>query len=438
MSSQIALDIRLIFAYNSAMQIGEFNKSVCHAGGCSTLAAVAALFFSLQVPGQNTKTPTTPSPASPQAVCVFIVGRMTAMLPQQPTLCSGKQEQAPGYYSISIFSPKNVLEGDTRRAWASALFQTLEDLVDDKSLNGACSATPICFASISDAYMTQHNWRYKTLLSKDSITLLRGKPNPPAEAEFSEVWYLNWWQSLFTFKESDISWSKENATQLGKRACEDYLNALRKIQSELPSCFVLLATDKSIYLALDFTNWGETLLAGTEYELSTTIGRIFDNTGYNGQVLIRSPWTNTGGPAWRVYRTIPLRAIEFTFEEKESGIRDDFDAEELLRSHFSASGQTAQSTFLDGPRENSALRNAAVLKYATGPTDTIVMDTTDGAEWSVSKESFDRCGLQPGDEIEVSTLLISGGTARTDGPPTLSTQKSGVFCKLAAAFVKGW
>ena len=437
---------------------------ICHARLGQTLAVVA-VFFSVQISGQNTQAQTAPSPASPQTVCAFIVGQMTTLLPQQPTLCSGKQEKAPGYYSISIFSPKNVLEGDMRRAWSSSLFQTLEELVDDKSLNGACSVTPICFATISDAYMAQHNLRYRTVISKDKISLLRGAASHSSADEFSDHWYVGWWRDLFGSKESDSPGSKENATQLVKRACEDYLAELRKTHTsefskkqadhlakeggtlvgtveqkpediKPPSCSVMLATDKSIYIALDFADLIDALNPANISELSPTFGRMFDTTGYVGQVVIRSPWTNDSDGPRRIYDMYPIQAISFAFEEKESRLRDDFDVEDLL-SHFYVPGQMTQHAFLVDPKEHSVLRDAAVVKYAPGPDDTMLVDTTDGAEWKLSKESYDRCNLHTGDEIEVSTLLISGNTASTHGPPTLSTDKGGEYCKLTATFVKG-
>jgi hypothetical protein len=398
---------------------------------------VATLLLAASSQGQQVKNQPNGSAASPQSVCAFIVGRMTTALPQQPTLCSGKQEQAPGYYSISIFSPKNVLEGDARRAWSSALFQTLEDLVEEKSLNGACSTTPICIANISDAYMAQHNWRYKTILSKDLVSITKG---PSSRVEFSEDWYLFWWQMLLHAKESDNPRSKENATQMGKSACEDFIAALRTMSSELPipTCSVMLTNDKNIYIALDFADWIYTRFGDNVYELPPTFGRTFDNTGYGGQVTIRSPWTSDGGSPDRVYQIYPLRAIEFAYEEKESGLRGEgisggAEVEHILEANFDIHGQTSGNNF-----DSSMLANAAVVRYATGPEDTVIVDMTDGAEWKISKESFDRCNLRPGDEIAVSTLLISGNTASFDGPPTLSTQKGAVYCKLTASFVKGW
>jgi hypothetical protein len=425
------------------------------------ISVVAGLSLTIPAYGENVQNQPT---ASPQSVCAYIVGRMTAALPQQPTLCSGKQEQAPEYYSISIFSLKNVLEGDARRGWSSALFQTLEDLVEEKSLNGACSTTPICEVTISDGYMAQHNWRYRKFLDKEGVSLLRGKSTPPALSEFSEHWYITWWRSLFTVKESDNPGSKENATQLGKRACEDYIAAFRKrnsadfarrqedllakeggtllgtpemehpVKSELPSCSVMLATDNRIYIALDFADLMNALLgASQQEELPTAFGGWFDNTGYDGQVIIRSPWTDNGGQALRVYYIFPLRAIEFAYEEKESGLRDEFGVGELLRTEFEVSGQVSEHTF-----ESSVLANAAVVRYAPGSDDTVIVDMTDGAEWKIPRESFDRCNLGTGVEINVSTLLITGSTASLHGPPVLSTQKDAVFCKLSATFMKGW
>lgn len=174
-------------------------------------------------------------------------------------------------------------------------------------MNGACSTTPICIASISDTYMAQHNWRYKIVLSKDLARLGKG---PSIRVEFSEDWYLFWWQMLLNAKESDSAGSKENATQMGKNACEDYIAALRKMtmNSELPipTCSVMLANSKNIYIALDFADWTYTTLGEYVYELPPTIGRMFDNTGYGGQVIIRSPWTSNGGSPDRVYQIYPL------------------------------------------------------------------------------------------------------------------------------------
>ena len=222
----ISLDIRSIFAYDPAMLISKFNMRDRH-GKLGSIFSIATLFFSVQISGQKTQGSPALSPASPQAVCAYIAGRMTTILPQQPTLCAAKQDQAPGYYSIDIFSPQNVLEGGARRAWASALFQTLEELIEDKSLNGACDLKPICSVNIFDAYMAQHNLRYRTFLFKDLI--------PPALTKFSEHWYESWWRQIFTLKESDIRGSKENATQLGKRACEDYIVALQKTTHSIKS-----------------------------------------------------------------------------------------------------------------------------------------------------------------------------------------------------------
>ena len=449
------------------MKIGGFNKRADHEMLAPVLIAISTLFFALPIPGQKTPARSILSTASPQEVCAFIVGRMTTALPQQSTLCSGKQEHASGFYSIIIFSPKNVLEGDARRSWSSTLFQTLEDMMDDKSLNGACSATTDCIASISDEYMTQHGWRYETVLSKDVVSTLRGKASQSNEAEFSEHWYVNWWRTFFTFKESGTPGSLENATEIGRRACDDYIAALRtpkslgSLQKQLdrsveaggtvlgtaaypgrqgiPSCSVILASEKTIYIALNFPDLVSALFAANEQELPPTFGSSFDNTGYDGQVIIQSQWTRSSGSGgFRVYYTFPLRAIEFAYEEEKSGLRSELDISELLRTEFEVNGQMSENAFLDDPKHDSVLRNVALIKFDREPDDTVIADTTDGAEWKISNESFDRCDLHQGDEIEVSTLLISGDTASTHGPPTLTTRKGTASCKLTATFARGW
>jgi hypothetical protein len=107
------------------------------------------------------KTTSTKSSGNAQAVCKFISEHMQSKLPQSPTLCSATQER-PGDYEINVFSPKDVLESDMRRAWSSALFQTLEALVTEKSLEGACSLEkPICFVSVADSHLAGEGIRYR-------------------------------------------------------------------------------------------------------------------------------------------------------------------------------------------------------------------------------------------------------------------------------------
>jgi hypothetical protein len=428
-----------------------------------TLAA--GLIFSAPFTALKAQGPQAQSLPSPQAVCAFITGEMKSTLPQEPTLCSGKQGGSAAYYYFDIVSPKNVLEGDMRRAWSSAIFKTLEELVDEKSLNGACSSTSICFVNISDAYMTQHNWYYQTSISKDSIDLIRGMSDV-SHGQLSERWYLNWWRSLFTFKESDIPGSKENATQLAQAACGHYTAALNRKQSNvssqrqedrlvkeggtvvgkvdhpvdfaLPSCSVLLATDKTIYIAVDFSDLLAPALVSNTSELLPTIGEMFDNTGYDGQVIFRTPWTDTDQGPVRVYWTFPIRGIEFAFEERQSGLRDELDAQELLRSNFLESGQVSRYRLLYDTKDKFVLRNAAVFSSTVGPNGGVTVDTTDGAEWKASRDAFDHCKLGLGSDVQISTELLSVNTVSFDGPPILTAHNGGTQCTVPAVFLKGW
>ena len=106
-----------------------------------------------------------PSPASPQAVCSYITGKMIPGLPQVPTLCSAK-EDAPGWYEISVFSPTDVLEHGMRRGWSTLLFQTFQELGYDSNLHGACSESVKCKVNISDTYLSQHQWHYSFFLDE--------------------------------------------------------------------------------------------------------------------------------------------------------------------------------------------------------------------------------------------------------------------------------
>jgi hypothetical protein len=182
---------------------------------------------------------------------------MNTSLPQVPTLCNAKQDEVPGFYDINIVSPKDVLEGDLRRAWSSALFQTLEQTVVQKSLHGACAASgtvadsiakakTVCEVTISDALMSRHNVSYRIFLDSHLIDSTQMEVEVFHGTPLSEQWYLAWWENLLAGKESGYPGSVDNGRQIGLDACKDYVSAFAKrIESEgktLPMCAVMLAT----------------------------------------------------------------------------------------------------------------------------------------------------------------------------------------------------
>jgi hypothetical protein len=361
---------------------------------------------------------------------------MQSALPQVPTLCSGKQE-VPGYYEISVFSPKDVLEGDMRRAWSSALFQTMEALVSEKSLKGACSSKePICFVNVTDALMVRTGIRYELLLNQRTVSGVRSVVEAFHGTEFSDSWYFAWWDALMTSKESDRPESTEYAAVLGKTACEGYLQAtaaaFRTRDKQPPSCSVLLATDKALYLEMSFSDLVGALVSNNLADLPMTIGRALDGTAYDGQVIVKSPWMNmTDGTEGRVYDTVPLHALEFLFEELHSGTRSETDSLSILVSRYRGEGQTTKSDLLRSDQKGSLIiRNAAVVTVKFGQDMTASLQTTDGAEWQVSNENLTRCGVSSGSEISI--LVIP------EKSPSMSVQKHGETCHLDAAFESGW
>ena len=400
------------------------------------LSVAAALLFSVSAMGQEVLNLPESTLSVPDKVCHFITGRMNTIVPQARTRCFTRPGNSPSYMYVYIHSPKNVLEGHMRRAWSSALFQTLEEMRQDSSLNGACSEEPYCYFSVADAYLVDHGWHYETTASKEMDSSIRGIPGPSYYDHVSESWYLDWWQRLIASKQSNFPGSKEDAKELAESACISYINALKKKHTETPYCSVMLATNQTIYIALDFRKISTPALIDYTYELPSTVGKTLENSGYDGQVILRTPWTDTDQGPKRAYLTLPLHGIEFAFEERQSGLRDDLEAWNLLKSNFFESGQLTRGRLFADDKQNSRTQKAAVLRYLPGPSDTVTLDTTDGAEWMVSRDDFDRCKLNV--EGQVSIDAKSGNTVSHDGAPTITKQKNGEPCAVPASFIQGW
>ena len=394
------------------------------------------------------KTTSTKTSGNAQAVCKFISEHLQSKLPQSPTLCSATQEK-PGDYEINVFSPKDVLESDMRRAWSSALFQTLEALVTEKSLDGACSLEqPICFVSVADSHLAGEGIRYRLILSKKDLDALRTIVEAFHGTEFSDPWYFAWWNDLMISKESEHLGSKGNAELIARGACEDYIQAntitATARNKKPPSCSVLLATDKAIYIEVDTsyrTKWAVdgdfhdivgALLSNVYADLPKTIGRAFDGTGYDGQVVVKSPWTNlSDGPQERDYFTVSVRDLEFLYEEIQSGVRSEADSHTLLLSRYRSEGQTTLTSLLRPDQEGSLIvRNVAIVTIKSGQGNTASVQTTDGAEWRMSEDDLVRCGISSGSDVSILDV--------PEKTPALSVQRGGKLCRLGVEFVSGW
>jgi hypothetical protein len=374
------------------------------------------------IPALAAKNNTTASgnPASPEEVCAYITDQMRQAVPQNITLCSGKPESLPGYYDVKIFSPTNVLEGNLRRPWASALFQILD------GIGSACSKTK-CVVSVSDSYMAQRHWRLQAVVYEDTLR------NQSGFQQFSEEWYLLWWVRFLSGKESDLTTDKESAMRHATYACESYLRAVRKLESlnsgKSPTCSVMLATDSTIYLLIDFADFWSPSLANYRTELPSTIGSAFEETGFDGQVILRSPWDEGKNGLERVYWTYPIRYLSLANDEEKSGSPTDGDMWNLLM-RFMTIGQANKNSLHNDTDEKFLLREVAVVRYSPGTNHNVTVDTTDGAEWSLSQTVFDRCALREGTELEVRTF---------DGPPTITARAAHGQCLTEkVAFLGAW
>lgn len=367
-------------------------------------------------------------------VCSFITSKMMSALPTVPTVCVVK-EDGPLQYELRVFSPTEVLEGKMRRAWATVLFQTGQALFFDGALNGTCELSLEnkhwhgCQLDVSDSYLSQRKLYYSLVVEKHEEVFMQAKQDPS-----SDDWYVSWWELLLFGQKADHPQSKDNAEWIGKHACEDYVQAIAErfkiLNKPLPSCSVLLATDTSLYLVIDFHDWLEAAMANSEYILPRTIGRAFESTGYDGEVIFRSPWISTNYGESRVYRTYPLRNLEFCFAEIRSGTRDEAQTGFLLATRYAGKGQTERYVLLTDPKKDLVIRHSAVVRITLVPEGDSLMDLTDGSEWSLSNKSQGRCNLAVGTEV---FILASG-----DKPPSVTVRASGEPCRLDAAFAKGW
>lgn len=370
-------------------------------------------------------------------VCSFITSKMMSALPTVPTICFVK-EGGPLQYELRVFSPTEVLEGKMRRAWSTSLFLTAQALFFDGELNSTCEEPSNgnkdwygCQLDVSDSYLSQHDFYYVLWPSKAMKMAMQTIPDPS-----SDNWYRWWWHFLLGDEEvSEPRFkSKGNAELRAESACKDYLEATPAVRLHVVSvtCSVLFVTDSSAYAVVDFPDLVWAMTFDFVVSLLESFGHTFASSGYDGAVIFRSPWT-TGTPPTRVYHMYPLRSIAFSWEEANSGVREKFSAAlDLVRER--EMGQIDRDVFSSAPEAKAELhfRNAAILRITPVPNGYSLMDLTDGSEWSIAKETQNRCNLNEGIEVLISS--VSGGK-----PPLLSGSAPGKRrCALDAVFVKGW
>jgi len=350
-----------------------------------------------------------------------------------PTLCSGEVVD-PRFYDIHVFTPTDALESKNRRAWSSALFQTLEQATTAESLHGACGTSPTCDVTIADTEMGEHALTFESLINQRSLASVKNLMEATGASEFSEYWYLAWWGQFLGMKKANHPQSADNAKTLGTSACERYTEAVKAefaaLQKPVPVCSVMLGTDKHLFIVLDFSELVQALLATNAGDLPGTIGKYLDSTAYDGEVILRSPWTYSDKGTFRVYKEYPLQWVEFAYEEVRSGTRGEVDAEMLLLRDYEGEGQMDADTLQDKGDSDFKLRFPVVVRTAPDGTDGLFLFTTDGAEWRIPFTDYVNCGVNVGAELDVA--IIPGQK------PSINLRKDGEPCKVAAQFVKGW
>jgi hypothetical protein len=281
--------------------------------------------------------------------------------------------------------------------------------------------------------MAAENIRYRLLLSE---ALVVSATNGNNFKDFSDTWYIMWWNSMMNSKESEHPQSKENAGLIAKDACDAFLRSTAKrfemLNKPPPSCSVLLATDKSIYVELD-SDFIDALVSDNWDALPTIFGKAFDATSYGGQVIVKSPWMSmSDGTQRRIYFTFPLYALEFLFEEIQSGSRSEAESLITLVGDYRGEGQTTLTNLFDSDQKGNSLtlRNAGIAHIKFGQDNSALLQTTDGAEWQTTVQNLVRCGVLP--DSEALILLLP------DKPPSFSVDNGGSRCGLDVTFVRGW
>jgi hypothetical protein len=289
--------------------------------------------------------------------------------------------------------------------------------------------------SIADSQMAQSALSYKVYINDEIVSGMKSRHASDHADTFTEPWYRMWWDYLLIGKEAAHAQSATNAEQLGNTACDRYAQAVRPrfraFDKPLPTCSVMLATDQKIYIVLDFTNIIEALTAANGEDL-ISVGESLDQTGYDGEVIARSPWFTTKTGDVRAFRTYPLRDLEFAYEEVQSGSRKLIDASVMLTTQYMGNGQTyPDQAQLPGSSEMEG-RSAAVVRIVADSGINYLMYTTDGAEWRISDTALKKCSVAVGSGINIS--LIPGQK------PFVSADVSGESkaCELDATFVRGW
>jgi S1-C subfamily serine protease len=355
--------------------------------------------------------------------CAFITGRMTSALPQVPTLC---EETSQG--AVSVFSPTPVLAGPFRRAWSTALFQTLDAAAKD----GPCESG--CDVSVSDSELASRGMHHQSYISKEEATQTWRSALPGFASD--ERYLLEWSSLLIGTTDERSTRSKAGMESLANSSCQDYLGLLRRdealwiFEKGFPTCSVMLATSSSAYILLDFPY-------GVMANFAALLPKAFHYLDrYEGAVILRSPWhvssDGTDPEPYRDYDQYSLHWLGFIHDEITSG-NDSAESWLLMDRDSHDNGYVHPKTLFSkrtkrGEPIPMEYQHAAVYKIsAVGKYNHVQL--TNGGEFTISTDSVSRCSLKVGDEISLVAM---------NDPDGENDNLVKGRCRLDASLVGAW
>ncbi len=209
----------------------------------------------------------------------------------------------------------------------------------------------------------------------------------------SDCNYLGWWQFSILSSRNSKALSRRDAERIAQGACREFGRGVVALDlpgglMRAPGCDVMLSTDRSVYVVVDFPDWVTALVGDYVDVLPKTFGKAFGRTAYDGKVIFRSPWSEVGRRAFAIH---DLRDLEIWYDEERSGGE--------VGGCFDFAG-------MPGVQDKGAAFSGdsfgAVVSVASTPEgDKVRFNLTNGSAWVVGATEASQAGLNVGEEVVV-------------------------------------